>query len=150
MGTITTYANQVFAELWRRGEFPELPGDRLAKEVVHGHSRFDFQVDGHFVEVKSVTFARERRALFPDAVTARGARHCLELAEFGRAAAIVFVAQRGDVDSITPAAELDPKFANALGCAAAVGIQVLGCRVEITPAGARAASRIPVILSPPA
>lgn len=150
VGAVTTYANRVFAALWKQGAFPELPGEALAAEVVHGRSRFDFRVDQTLVEVKSVTYARGRQALFPDAVTARGARHCLELAEFGPRAAIVFVAQRGDVDSVEPAAAIDPKFAAALWTASRAGVRVLGCSVEMTASGARAGRRIPVIAGGPA
>jgi sugar fermentation stimulation protein A len=146
VGAVTTYANRVFEAVWRRRGFPELAGLELAAEVAHGQSRFDFRMDGTFVEVKSVTFAQGRTALFPDAVTARGARHCRELAEFREKAAIVFVAQRGDVDSIRPADEIDPKFAGALREAASAGVLVLGCAVEMTATGARNARRIPVIL----
>jgi sugar fermentation stimulation protein A len=149
VGTVTTYANLIFAELWRRGAFPELPNGALSAEVVRGTSRFDFQAGGTLVEVKSVTLARGRRALFPDAVTARGARHCDELARLagrGVSAAVVFVAQRNDVDSVEPAGEIDPGFAEALRRAAAAGVSVLACAAEITAAGARRARRIPVVL----
>jgi sugar fermentation stimulation protein A len=147
VGAVTTYANRLFEATWQHGVFPELSGEELSTEIVHGQSRFDFRIDETFVEVKSVTFAKARSALFPDAVTARGARHCRELAAFGPNAAIVFVAQRGDVDSIRPADEIDPKFAAALRSAASAGVQVLGCAVEITPAGARDVRRIPVLLT---
>jgi sugar fermentation stimulation protein A len=146
VGAVTTYANRVFETVWRLGGFPELAGLELAAEVVHGQSRFDFRIDGTFVEVKSVTFAQGPAALFPDAVTARGARHCRELAACGVKGALVFVAQRGDVDSIRPADEIDPKFAGALRGAASAGVRVLGCAVEMTAAGARDVRRIPVIL----
>jgi sugar fermentation stimulation protein A len=160
VGTDTTYANRVFPELLRQGLFPELGRGALAAEVPRGRSRFDFQIGARLVEIKSATLhARAYRdgaegarlALFPDAVTARGARHCAELGHLagrGGATAIVFLAQRGDVDAIAPADEVDPAFGAALRRAARAGVLVLGCALELAPGGARAARRIPVDLGP--
>lgn len=149
VGTVTTYANRVFPALWRGGLFPELAGEALAAEVVHGRSRFDFAVDGAFVEVKSATLGAGRVARFPDAVTARGARHCDELGRLARRglpASIVFVAQRGDVEAVEPEDEVDPVFGAALRRAADRGAGVLACALELTPAGAVRAWRVPVRL----
>jgi sugar fermentation stimulation protein A len=149
VSTVPAWANCLFAELWRRGAFPEVPSGELASEVVQGRSRFDFRAGDMLVEVKSVTLADGPRGLFPDAVTSRGARHCLELAKLGRRgtpAALVFIAQRGDVASIEPAEAIDPVFARALCTAATRGVRVLAAAVEIGPTGAANARRIPVLL----
>lgn len=149
VGTVTTFANRVFPAMWRGGLFPELAGEALAAEVVHGRSRFDFAVDGAFVEVKSATLAAGRVARFPDAVTARGARHCEELGRLARRGApvsIVFVAQRGDVEAVEPEDAVDPGFGAALRRAARSGVKVLACAVELAPEGAVSARRIPVRL----
>jgi sugar fermentation stimulation protein A len=149
VGTVTTYANRLFPALWAGGLFPELAGTRLAAEVVHGRSRFDFAVDGGFVEVKSVTLVAGRVARFPDAVTARGARHCDELGRLaarGRPASIVFVAQRGDVEAVEPEDDVDPAFGAALRRAARRGVKVLACALDLGPRGAARAWRIPVRL----
>jgi sugar fermentation stimulation protein A len=149
VGTVTTLPNRLFPELHARGLFPELPPGPLRGEVPVGASRFDFALGEALVEVKSVTLARQGRALFPDAVTARGARHLHELAELaagGRGAAVLFVAQRGDVASVEPEDEVDPAFGEALRGAAAAGVRVLACAVTLEPGGATAAWRIPVRL----
>lgn len=173
VGTVTTYANRVFPVLLSAGLFPELGAGggsdartgikaergqerdpettavEIRREVVHGRSRFDFEIGGRFVEVKSVSLANGSAGLFPDAVTARGARHCNELAALTRRkrpTAIVFVAQRGDVVSVAPEDEIDPDFGASLRRAARAGVLVLACALDITPRGARAARRIPVIL----
>lgn len=151
VGTVASHANRLFPALWRGGLFPELRGARLDAEVTHGRSRFDFAVDGAFVEVKSVTLVAGRVARFPDAVTARGARHCEELGRLaarGERVAIVFVAQRGDVDAVEPEDGVDPVFGRALRGAARRGVRVLGCAVDLAPAGAVRAWRVPVRLSP--
>jgi sugar fermentation stimulation protein A len=149
IGTNTGYANRVFPSLCAAGLFPETGGGTLSAEVRLGRSRFDFRAGLRWIEVKSVTLAAGLAGRFPDAVTARGARHCDELAELARAGTgctIVFVAQRGDVESVAPEDEVDPVFGEAIRRAAASGVQVLACALDLTPAGARAARRIPVLL----
>jgi sugar fermentation stimulation protein A len=149
IGTNTIYANRVFPALRDGGLFPELGSGAMTSEVRHGRSRFDFQVARRFVEVKSVTLASGCDGLFPDAVTARGARHCDELsalADAGTSCTIVFVAQRGDVESVAPEDEVDPAFGAALRRAARAGVQVLACALDLSPNGVRRARRIPVRL----
>lgn len=154
VGTVTTYANRAFPALLEAGLFPELMADgaglvEVRREVVHGRSRFDFEIGGRFVEVKSVSLADGAAGLFPDAVTARGARHCDELAALAkkkRPTAIAFVAQRGDVASVAPEDDIDPEFGRALRAAARAGVLVLACALDMTPAGARSARRVPVRL----
>ena len=169
--TNTLYANRVFPALVSHGLFPEVDKTRsttcatriedaartgrgtavsmIRSEVVHGRSRFDFDVGGMMVEVKSVTLTSGAAGLFPDAVSARAARHCDELgalAAAGHPAAIVFVAQRGDVESVAPEDTIDPAFGVALRGAADAGVLVLACALEITPRGATRARRVPVLL----
>ena len=149
IGTNTIYANHVFPSLVGRGLFPELEAGSIRAEVAHGRSRFDFQLGSMFVEVKSVTLATNGAARFPDAVTARGARHCDELAALsrgGQPCAIVFVAQRGDVVSVAPEDAVDPAFGVALRRAAKAGVLLLACALDITPGGASRARRVPVVL----
>lgn len=149
IGTNTIYANRAFPALVSRGLFPELEAGPIRAEVAHGRSRFDFQIGSMFVEVKSVTLAEGRAGRFPDAVSARAARHCDELAALargGRRAAIAFVAQRGDVESVSPADDIDPAFGAALRGAASAGVLMLACALDITPQGASRARRLPVIL----
>lgn len=149
VGTVTTFANRIFPSLWRAGLFPELAGSALASEVRCGHSRFDFQVGETLVEVKSVTLVAHGRGLFPDAVTARGARHCDELAALsraGRSVAVVFLAQRADIECVVPEDDIDPVFGRALRAAAASGVRVLAGALALEPGGVRQARRIPVVL----
>ena len=89
------------------------------------------------LEVKSVTLVQDGVALFPDAVTARGARHVRELAETARRegweAAILFVLQRNDAHRIEAARTIDPDFADALAEARGAGVRVLGRRCRVRP-----------------
>jgi sugar fermentation stimulation protein A len=109
-------------------------------EVTLGSCRIDFVLrrdDGRrlALEVKSVTLVEDGVALFPDAVTARGARHVRELAaiacEPGWDAAILFVVQRPDAERVLAAASIDPAFAAALAAAKEAGVRVLGRRCNV-------------------
>jgi len=149
VGTNTLYANRVFPALLPCGLFPEFKGTSIRAEVMHGRSRFDFQVGGVMIEVKSVTLASGGAGRFPDAVSARAARHCDELAALcrsGNPTAIVFVAQRGDIESVAPEDDVDPVFGIAIRRAAKAGVLVLACALEIAPEGASRARRVPVLL----
>jgi len=131
-----------------------------------GRSRIDFLLTGAgasdaaararprklALEVKSVTLVEDGVALFPDAITARGARHVRELAEVaGRvdddgatwSAAILFVLQRGDAHRIEAARSIDPDFADALAEAKAAGVRVLGRRCRVTRARLELGGKVP-------
>ena len=109
------------------GEISELKG-----EYTHGDSRFDFSFmkDGRrcFLEVKGVTLETDGVCAFPDAPTARGAKHLrglTALAREGYGAYVLFVIQMGDVAYLHPNDATDPEFGKALREAAANGVQVM-------------------------
>ncbi len=96
------------------------------------HSRIDYRlIDANgqpcWIEVKSASLVEERCARFPDAVTARGRRHVLELAEMaqrGVRTAIVFIIQRPDADLLRPQWSTDPDFGYALIAAQVAGVEI--------------------------
>ncbi len=165
----TTLPNRLVGAALAEGALEEFAGWTLDRaEVRHGASRFDFRLTrgregGHeesggkagggraealYLEVKSVTLVEDGRALFPDAVTARGARHLQELAELARqgtATAVLFVAQRADVREIEAARSIDPTFADALEEARAAGVAIHGRRCRVTPEGVELLGRVPVV-----
>jgi sugar fermentation stimulation protein A len=101
-------------------------------------------------EVKSVGAQRDRIALFPDAPTLRGVRHLAllaSLARSGRACAIVFCAQRGDVRAVAPDVAIDPAFAASLRRAARAGVTIAALRCSAGLPGMRLHGEIPVLLS---
>jgi sugar fermentation stimulation protein A len=160
----TTVPNRLlarhFQETEARGEDPlaELPGWRPGRaEVTVGASRFDFVMvrgeaegegrDTLILEAKSVTLVEDRLALFPDAVTARGTRHVQEMAALARGghpAAVIFVAQRSDVDAIEAAWAIDPDFSEALDEAREAGVVVFGRCCRVTPEGIALGDAVPV------
>lgn len=140
----TTLPNRLIATALEVRALPELSGWRLVRaEVPIGGSRFDFLLRSArgrrqlLLEVKSVTLVEDGVGLFPDAVTARGARHVRELGELVRegrfAAAVLFVVQRRDAQRVRAAREIDPVFTEALAEARGAGVRVYArrCRVSL-------------------
>lgn len=142
VGINTGWANAIVAEAWGAGAIPEIAGyDALRREVRYGrNSRIDLllESDGRppcYVEIKSVTLSREDAgAEFPDAVTARGAKHLAELAamaEGGARAVMLYLVQRSDCRRVSIAADIDPTYARAFADARSRGVEAIcyGCNV---------------------
>jgi sugar fermentation stimulation protein A len=90
------------------------------------------------LEVKNVTAAVDAGvALFPDAVTVRGARHLRELissVRAGQRAALLFCVQRDDVCEVRPADAVDPRYGETLREAVTAGVEVLAYAARVGPA----------------
>jgi sugar fermentation stimulation protein A len=155
VSVVTTLANALVAEALNGKRIAELADwEIVAREWTWRRNRFDFllgtaQGARLLVEVKSVTLVQGGRALFPDAVTARGARHVRELTAVtgeGLQAALFFVVQRRDASSVSAARHIDPEFADALACAQESGVELLGYRSEVSVGETRLAEAVPVVL----
>ena len=97
-----------------------------------------------------MTLEREGVALFPDAPTARGARHLEELARLaaaGAGAAVVFVIQMRGPRRFAPNAAQDPAFAAALRRAAGAGVRVAAYDCVAEPDGLTLGAPVPVVLA---
>lgn len=162
----TTLPNRLVGGALERRAVDEFEGFDLEKaEWTHGRSRFDFLLrarpdrvaaDDDFapgvervaLEVKSVTLVEDGVALFPDAVTARGARHLDELASLARTpgwgAAVLFVLQRAGARRIRACASIDPHFADRLAAARSEGVRVFGRRCRVDERRVRLGPPIPV------
>ena len=146
VGINTGLPNRVVAEAIADGRIPALAGyQTLRREVAYGvRSRVDLLLEGEgrppcYVEVKSVTLSRRAGlAEFPDAVTARGAKHLGELAAMvgaGARAALVYLVQRGDCAVFEIAADIDPVYAAAARAAALAGVETLVAHADVTTGG---------------
>lgn len=139
----TTVPNRLVRRALEAGALEELEGWTLERcEIPMGGSRIDFLLrddEGRrlALEVKSVTLVEEGVGRFPDAVTARGARHVRELTAVARRegweAAVLFLLQRPDAGRVVAARDIDPVFADALAEAGDAGVRVLArrCRVHL-------------------
>jgi sugar fermentation stimulation protein A len=118
-----THANNLVARrLIEQGLVPGLENARIIRpEVRVGSSRFDFLLEQQgrdvIVEVKSCTLVGDRIAMFPDAITARGTRHVLELAhlaEQGMKTAVLFIVHWQGARWFLPEHHTDLEFSRTL------------------------------------
>ena len=150
----TRRPNELVGAALRDGTLDELAGwDLVRAEAPWESSRFDFLLGSGqgqmYVEVKGVSWIVDGVARFPDAVTARGAKHLHELAHIadqeGHAAALVFVLQRSkDVAHIEAARDRDPVFADALSAARDAGVHILGRASTVELERTTLGSQVPV------
>lgn len=153
----TGRANALVEEALLAGRIPELAGfSELRREVRYGqeNSRADFCLQypqgAAFVEVKSVTLGFEGSAVaaFPDAVTARGAKHLRELATLageGVRAVQLYAVNLSGIEGVRAAVEIDPAYARLLAEARQAGVEVLAYGAELSPAGLQLVRRLPVL-----
>ncbi len=145
-GVDTSVPNRALRAALEAGAIPELAGyAQVRPEVKYGQgSRIDFLLQGSgrpdaYVEVKSVTLMRAPYvAEFPDAVTARGAKHLGELSDMARAghrAVMFYLIQRTDAQGFRLAEDIDPAYAAAFAAARAAGVEVLAYDTAISPEG---------------
>lgn len=102
-----------------------------------------------YIEVKNVSLAEGTRALFPDSVTERGTKHLHELMEMvtqGHRAVMLYIAQREDVESFSPADEIDPIYGETLRKAAAHGVEIYAYKCKVSSTEIKVISRIEVVL----
>jgi len=153
VGVNTSLTNRLVREALENraiSEFGKL--DAITQEIkTSDNTRLDFLLEQQgkkiFMEVKNCSLAKKRIAMFPDAVTARGTKHLLELAALrqqGHMAAVLFCVQREDADSFMPAAHIDPVYAETLAKVAAAGVIVLAYQAEISPEEIKIARKLPL------
>ena len=88
------------------------------------------------MEVKSITLSRTQGlAEFPDSPSIRAAKHVVELTNMvkdGARSVMLYVVQRDDCDSFSIAADVDPKYQEALTIAKKAGVESLcyGCIIS--------------------
>lgn len=149
-------ANLLAAEAITAGAVPELSAyPSLRREVRYGAgSRIDLllqrEAEHCYVEVKNATLRLgPGRVAFPDAVTARGTKHLLELMEMvrqGHRAVIFFCVGRTDAEVFEPAVSIDPLYCATLARAVRSGVEALAYGVEIDRRQVVLEKRLPVLL----
>ncbi len=141
IGVNTQRPNKLVEEAFLKRKMPQLlEFDQYEKEKKVGHQRPDFyfyhsqsQKD-LFIEVKNVTLKKNNRCYFPDAVSTRATAHLellLELKKKGHGAGLIFVVQREDVDSFSPAYFIDLHYANLLKKCFHAGVIILVYRCHL-------------------
>jgi len=144
VGANTHNTNYLAEEAIRTGVIEEFLGFKsLVRERKYGiNSRIDILLEDKngtptYIEVKNVSMTdMDGCSLFPDSVTERGTKHLHELMEIaaqGKRAVMLFIAQRGDVDTFAPAATVDPIYAKTLREAQQKGVEILAYNCDVSP-----------------
>jgi sugar fermentation stimulation protein A len=160
VGVNTMHPNAIVAEALAEGAIAELEGYAgIRREVKYGEglfgktSRVDFLLEHPdrppcYLEVKNVHMMRRPGlAEFPDAVTARGARHLDELtvmAASGARAVMLFVIQIGSSSAFTLARDIDPAYGQAFDRACAAGVEAIAYTCRLSHDGLQLAKRVPI------
>jgi sugar fermentation stimulation protein A len=156
VGVNTAHPNPLVGAAIADGTIAELAGyGSLRREVKYGrNSRIDFLLeDGSrppcYVEVKNVHLMRAKGlAEFPDAVTARGAKHLDELAAMvaqGCRSVMVFLVQIGSAGSVALARDIDPAYGDAFDRARKAGVEAIAYRCAISETGITVVDAVPVL-----
>lgn len=156
VGVNTMVPNRLVAETIADRRIPELNDfDTIQREVkVGSHSRLDLKLrkkdaPSCYIEIKNSTLVKNRSALFPDAVTARGQKHLAELmtlTESGHRCVMFFLVQRMDAHSFAPADHIDPVYGEKLRQAAAQGVEMIVYDVKIDLNQIQINGKLPVCL----
>jgi sugar fermentation stimulation protein A len=155
VGVNTGHPNALVAAALAAGQIPELAGYASARrEVRYGrNSRVDLLLEDParppcWVEIKNVHLMRRQGlAEFPDAVTARGAKHLDELAAqvaAGHRAVMLYLIQIGSAERFALAADIDPAYAQAFARARAAGVEAIAYRCAIAADAIVLADQVPI------
>ncbi len=149
--------NRVMREALNSGKIPELSNYKTVRaEVPYGKaSRVDFLLiqDGLkdcYLEVKNVHLSRETGwAEFPDAATARGAKHLRELADMvsqGHRSIMFYLVQRTDCTRFRLAQDVDKNYADAFAHARKAGVEVMCFDTLIDTSGVTLGKPLEVVI----
>lgn len=141
IGVNTALTNKLVHEAIENQVIKELTDyNKIKPEQKVLDSRIDFFLsDGKnkdaYVEVKNVTLLGDSKtALFPDSVSTRGQKHLKDLTELvksGQRAVMLYVVNREDVTTFSPADAIDPKYGELLRIAHKAGVEVLAYQCSL-------------------
>ena len=152
VGVNTWVPNRLVKESIIRKKIRPLRGyETIRTEVSYGqNSRIDLLLERAekrcFVEVKNCTLVEDSAGYFPDAVTARGLKHLLELQKElrkGSRCVMLYLVQRMDAKRFRPADHIDPAYGEELRRAFRNGVEVLVYDVFLDLEGISLNRRLP-------
>ena len=155
IGINTSLTNSIVADAIGQGVIEELQDvDAIHREVkTSAHTRLDLMVEKDnrkvFIEIKNCSLVEGRIAMFPDALTARGTKHLLELAELvrqGNEGMIFYLVQRMDADLFKPAAHIDPLYAETLQKVHRQGVRIAVYQAKADESGIEVTRKLPFSL----
>ncbi|MDZ7699627.1 MAG: DNA/RNA nuclease SfsA [Deltaproteobacteria bacterium] len=146
VGVNTLVPNRLVHASIQAGKVPSLKGyPVIRREVAYGeNARIDLLLENGekkcFVEVKNCTLVEDETAFFPDAVTARGLKHLVELqreVRKGHRSVMFYLIQRMDAKRFRPADHIDAAYGRELRRAVQNGVELLAYDVDMTLNGIR-------------
>lgn len=152
VGTNTMVPNRLVKLSIEAGLIPGLKAYKSVRtEVKYGrNSRIDLFLPHPskpcFVEIKNCTLVTDGVAAFPDAVTARGLKHLLELqnqARQGKRCVMFYLVQRMDAKVFAPADHIDPAYGQELRKAVKNGVDIMAYDVRMDLDGIRLNRNLP-------
>ncbi|MBW1803024.1 MAG: DNA/RNA nuclease SfsA [Deltaproteobacteria bacterium] len=152
VGVNTVVPNRLVKLSIQAGRVPGLSGfNQIRPEVKYGkNSRIDLLLENRdgrcYIEIKNCTLVEGGVARFPDAVTARGLKHLIELQNqvgAGDRAVMFYLIQRMDAEVFRPADHIDPAYGKALRTAVRKGVEILVYDVDINLKGIRLNRALP-------
>ncbi|MBW2435542.1 MAG: DNA/RNA nuclease SfsA [Deltaproteobacteria bacterium] len=153
VGVNTLIPNRLVGQSIEQQLIPELAQfSKVKREVKIGeHSRIDLLLTGSsgqrcYIEIKNCTLVNDGVAQFPDAVTARGLRHIIELekrVKAGHRAMMFYFIQRMDARVFRPADHIDSDYGHRLRQAVERGVEVIAYDVRISLQGIELNRNIP-------
>lgn len=150
----TSNANRVIAGALKQKIIPEFAQyDKITSEQRVLDSRIDFMLTDAsqqtcYLEVKSVTLAKQSTAYFPDTQTKRGLKHCNDLAmlsQQGYSANLLFCVVREGIEQFKIAEHIDPNYAQAVRDAINKGVNVLCYACQLSQSGIALTKKISII-----
>jgi sugar fermentation stimulation protein A len=155
VGVNTLVPNRLVRASIEAGNVKPLSGyPVIRREVAYGeNSRVDLLLEKGkhrcFVEVKNCTLVEDTTAFFPDAVTARGLKHLVELQNEvarGHRSVMFYLIQRMDAKRFSPADYIDPAYGKELRRALQNGVELLAYDVDINTEGIRLNRKLKISL----
>ncbi len=156
VGVNTSLTNKLVVEAIQQKQIAEFTEfDSLKTEVkTSPKSRLDLLLTRgerkEYIEIKNCSLVNEGCAMFPDAVTARGTKHLLELAQLvkkGHGGTIFFLVQRMDANRFKPASHIDPIYSQTLSDVTQQGVKIVIYQADVTPESISVVRSLPSGLS---
>ena len=112
-------------------------------------TRFDFLCDDKLLEVKNVTLLRDKSyAEFPDAVTSRGSKHLIKLAESikkGYKPFVLFLTQIEGINKFKIAKDIDAEYYKNYVKVKKIGVKFLAYRCKLNDKEIKIEKKIDII-----
>ena len=151
IGVNTHRANRIAEHALKNKIITEFKNVKLVKSEFKysNDTRFDFLCDKKIIEVKNVTLLRDNKtAEFPDAVTSRGVKHLIKLADSIKKnyePYVLFLTQIQDIECFKIAKDIDFNYYENYLRAKKAGVKFLAYRCSLSSKEIKVEKKIKII-----